>query len=183
MWSKPTEIALHIVPLSLYLWYNHKCFSTSRLLIMFHVNESRDTFPNSISYNFLQLAFHKSFPTHTPYVNSTLPNLIPSHSSCQQLLHSQHPPLHENSFTKATILLSHRYLWWNRYKRLWAKLHFCRNKSSKSSTVFSMTLPDVTLLKPAPSTLQYAVLPTDPQTRFLQPNFGLAVRWCLMSKT
>lgn len=129
------------------------------------------------------IVFHKSFPPHTPYVSATLPNLIPSCSCCQQQLHSQHPPLHENSFTNATIL-SHCYMWWNSYNRLWVKLHFCRNKSSKSSTVFSMTFSYVTLLKPAPSPVKRAVLPTDPQTRFLQPNFVLAVRWGdLMAKT
>lgn len=133
---------------------------------------------------FPTIAFHKSFPPHTFYVSATLPNLIPSCSCCQQQLHSQHPPLHENSFTNATVLLSHCCLWWYSYNRLWVNLHFCRNKSSKSSTVFSMTFSYVTLLKPAPSPLQHAGLPTGPQTRFMQPNFGLAVRWgYLMSKT
>lgn len=180
IWNFPAEVALHIVPSSLYLLYNHKCFSRGRVLIMLHVNESGDTFPNRISYN----CFSQVFPAHTPYVSATLPNLIPSCSCCQQQLHSQHPPLHENSFTNATILLSHCYLWWYTYNRLWVKLHFCRTKSYKFSTAFSMTFSYVTLLKPALSPLQRAVLSTDPQTRFMQANFGLVVRWgYLMWKT
>lgn len=37
---------------------------------------------------FPTIAFHKSFPPHAPYMNATLPNLIPSCSGCQQQLHS-----------------------------------------------------------------------------------------------
>lgn len=62
VWNYPAEIALHIVPLSLYLLYNYKCFSTGRVLIMLHVNESWDTFPNCSSCDCFSQVFP---PTHS----------------------------------------------------------------------------------------------------------------------
>lgn len=87
---------------------------------------------HSMSYNCFSCL---SFPT--PQLNVTMPNL----PSCHQWLHSQCHILSENSLTNATVWLSYRYRWQNCYFSV-LNYTYCRNKSSKPLTVFSMILSD-----------------------------------------